>query len=117
MSGGRSPRGGVEGLGAAPAPAPVPVDVGVVAAMSIEVGFLVDRLSKVRKYAGPRPTVIEGECAGKVVALVVAGLGREAARAGARILLDGHRPRWIVSAGFAGALDLELRRNDVVLAD
>src|SRR4051794_30888723 len=109
MSGGRSPGGGVERPGAAPAP--VPVDVGVVAAMSLEVGFLVDRLSRVRKYAGPRHTVIEGECSGKVVALIVAGLGREAARVGAQLLLDGHRPRWIVSAGFAGALDPDLRRN------
>src|SRR5829696_1709461 len=117
MNASRPPRGDVEDPGAAAAPAPVPVDVGVVAAMSIEVGFLLDRLSKVRKYAGPRHTVIEGECAGKIVALVVAGLGREAARLGAQLLLDGHRPRWIVSAGFAGALDPELRRNDVVLAD
>ena len=47
------------------APAPSPADVGIVAAMSIEVGFLLDRLTKVRKYAGPRHTVIEGECGGQ----------------------------------------------------
>ncbi|HEX8199568.1 MAG TPA: nucleoside phosphorylase, partial [Isosphaeraceae bacterium] len=32
------------------------------------------------------------------------------------LLLAGHRPRWIVSAGFAGALDPALARDDVVLA-
>jgi adenosylhomocysteine nucleosidase len=117
MSGSQSSGEASPGSGfARVAPAPVPVDVGVVAAMSLEVGYLIDRLTDVRKYAGPRYTVIEGECAGKVVALVVAGLGREAARQGARHLLEGHRPRWIVSAGFGGALDPALKRNDVVLA-
>lgn len=97
------------------AAAPVAADVGIVAAMSIEVGFLTDRLAKVRKYSGPRHAIIEGEVAGKVVAIVIAGIGREAARRGAEILLDGHRPRWIVSAGFAGALDPALARYAIVL--
>src|SRR5690348_8598210 len=82
------------------APAPVPVDVGIVAALPIEVGFLLDRLEKVRKYTGAGHSIVEGECAGKLVALLIAGLGREAARKGARLLIEGHRPRWIVSAGF-----------------
>src|SRR5215212_4261276 len=115
MSGGRAPTDDGPAGATHTAPAPSPVDVGVVAAMPVEVGFLIDRLSKVRKYSGPRLSVIEGECAGKIVAVVVAGLGREAARLGAELLIDGHRPRWIVSAGFAGALDPELRRNDVVI--
>ena len=50
------------------APAPVAVDVGIVAALGLEVGFLIDQLSGVRKYSGPRHTVIEGECAGKLQA-------------------------------------------------
>ncbi len=99
------------------APAPVPADVAVVAAMSIEVGFFLDQMKKVRKYAGPRHTVIEGEIEGKVVVLIVAGMGREAARLGTQILLDGHRPRWVFSIGFAGALDPDLNRYDIVLAD
>ena len=105
------------GPGPAPnaAPAPVRADVGVVAAMSVEVGFLTDRLTKVRKYAGPGHTVIEGEAGGKLVALIVSGMGRAAARRAAALLIDGHRPRWVVSAGFAGALDPALKRNDAVL--
>src|SRR5690349_20990462 len=93
-----------------PAPAPVAVDIGIVAALALEVGFLIDGLSKVRKYSGPRHTIIEGECAGKLVAVVVAGMGRAAARRGAQLLLDGHHPRWLLSAGFAGALDPGLAR-------
>src|SRR5579883_3346663 len=98
-----------------PAPAPVPVDVGIVAAMSIEVGFLIDRLSKVSKYAGPKHAVIEGECGGKLVALIVAGMGRPAARTGTQLLLAGHRPRWVISAGFGGALNPALARYDTVM--
>src|SRR5262245_10047253 len=98
-----------------PAPAPSPADVGVVAALAVEVGFLTDKLSQARQYTGPRFTVHEGECAGKLVALTVVGMGREAARRGTRLLIDGHRPRWVVSAGFGGALNPELRRFAVVL--
>ncbi len=102
--------------GAGPlAPAPIAVDVGIVAALALEVGFLIDQLSQVRKYAGPRHTVIEGHCAGKLVAVVVAGMGREAARRGAELLLAGHRPRWLLSAGFAGALDPALPRYAIVM--
>src|SRR5436305_11227084 len=99
------------------APSPAPADVGIVAAMAVEVGFLLDRLAAVRSYKGPHQTIVEGEIGGKVVALVIAGLGRAAARRGAEVLLDGHRPRWVLSAGFGGALSPALARNDIVLAD
>lgn len=109
------------GSGAEPrssaAPSPVAADVGIVAALGLEIGFLTDRLKRVRRYAGPRHKVVEGEVGGKLVALIVGGAGRESARQATRLLIDGHRPRWVVSAGFAGALDPSLRRNDVVLPD
>jgi adenosylhomocysteine nucleosidase len=98
------------------APPPAPADVGIVAALSIEVGPLLGRFEHLRKYVGPRHTVFEGDCGVKRTALVVTGPGRAAARRGAELLLAGHRPRWIVSAGFAGGLDPGLRRDDLVLA-
>lgn len=98
------------------APAPVPADVGVVAALSIEVGDLTDRLKRIRKYHSASISVIEGEHAGRIVAVAVAGAGRTAARRATELLVAGHQPRWVVSAGFAGALDPALARNDVVLA-
>ena len=108
----------MSGVGPFPkAPAPPPADIGVVAATPMEVAPLLARLDRVRKYAGPKFTIVEGECAGKLVALVLTGMGRARAQRGAELLLDGHRPRWIVSAGFGGALDPSLRRNDLVLPD
>lgn len=109
MSGRRGPGS------AAPSPAPLAADVGIVAALGVEAGFLTDRLTRVRNYAGPRHTVTEGEAGGVLVALIVGGIGRASARRATEVLLDGHRPRWVVSAGFAGALDPALKRNDAVL--
>jgi adenosylhomocysteine nucleosidase len=97
------------------APAPIAADVGIVAALGVEVGFLTDRLAKVRKYAGPSHRVIEGEAAGKLVALIVGGAGRDAAQRATERLNEGHRPRWVISAGFAGALDPSFRLHDIVL--
>jgi adenosylhomocysteine nucleosidase len=99
------------------APPPGPADIGIVAALPIEVAPLIERLQNVRRYSGPRHKVIEGECAGKLVALIVAGTGRKRARHGTQVLFDGHRPRWVISAGFAGALDPALARNSVLFAD
>lgn len=59
-------------------------------------------------------TIHEGVVAGRRVAWCVAGVGREAAARAARLLVDGHRPRLLVSAGFAGALDAGLGRGSVV---
>ena len=110
-----SPQPGPTPLGIAPPP--LPADVGIVAALSIEINPFLARLENVRKYSTGRYTIIEGELAKKLVALVVTGPGRKNAARGAQLLLGGHRPSWLISAGFAGALDPEHRRNDVVFVD
>ncbi len=97
------------------APPPIAADVAVVAALSIEVGDLIDQLKGVRRYLAASMPVIEGDLGGKIVVVGVCGVGRKAARRGTEILLAGHRPRWVISAGFAGALSPALARNDVVL--
>jgi adenosylhomocysteine nucleosidase len=99
------------------APAPVPADVGIVAALSMEVGVLTDGLNRVRKYQAATLPIIEGEHNGKIVAIAIAGPGRTAARRATELLIAGHRPSWIISAGFAGALNPALNRNDLALPD
>ena len=95
----------------------MPADVGIVMALAIEAGYLCDSLRKVRKYTARKHTIIEGELGGKIVAVVLTGAGRPAARQGTEVLIAGHRPRWIISAGFAGGLDPALARNDLVIPD
>jgi adenosylhomocysteine nucleosidase len=96
-------------------PPPVPADVGIVAALPIEAGDLIDGLTKVRKYKAVGTPVVEGEYNGKIIAVAVGGVGRPAARRAAEVLFLGHRPRWVISAGFAAALDPAFGRNDLVL--
>jgi adenosylhomocysteine nucleosidase len=98
-------------------PPPGPADFGVVMALPIEAGYLSDALQKVRRYSARTHSIIEGELAAKLVVLIVTGPGKAAARRGAEVLLAGHRPSCLISAGFAGALDPELKRNDLVLPD
>lgn len=97
------------------APAPQRADIGIVAAMPIETGDLVDRLKKVRKYKSQGLTVLEGEHNGRLVALVHSGMGVARARKAAEHLIFGHRPYWIVHPGFCGGLDPALKSFDVVL--
>jgi len=56
----------------------------------------------------------EGVVIGRRVAWCVAGAGSEAAQRATRLLIDGHRPRVIVSAGFAGSLAPALARGAIV---
>jgi adenosylhomocysteine nucleosidase len=60
-------------------------------------------------------TIHEGLIADRRVAWCVAGMGRQAAATATRLLIAGHRPRIVVSAGFVGALDPNLRRGDLVV--
>ena len=59
-------------------------------------------------------TIHAGRVAGRRVAWSVAGVGQEPASRAALLLVDGHRPGVLVSAGFAGGLDPALPRGAVV---
>jgi adenosylhomocysteine nucleosidase len=115
--GGRDEGGSGRRLASVVAPAPVPADVGIVAALPMEVGYLIDRLRRVRKYHTASMPVTEGELDCKIVAIATGGMGRAAARRAAGVLLDGHRPSWVISAGYAGALNPALQRNDLALPE
>lgn len=55
----------------------------------------------------------EGVVAGRRVAWTVTGPGAAAAARAARLLIDGHRPRLLISAGFAGGLVPSLPRGGI----
>jgi len=92
-------------------------DVGLVFALSIESGGLVDLLEGVCVTKGHGITVREGRLNGRQIVIVEAGAGRQLAADATHALLDAYRPRWVVSSGFAGALDASLRRGDMLLGD
>jgi len=91
--------------------------VGLVFALSMEAGSLVDRLSGVLRTQGAGFVVREGGLAGRRLVIVESGVGMQAAARGVKALLAGHKPRWVISAGFAGGLDDKVRKGDIVMAN
>lgn len=96
---------------------PEPCDVGVVFALDIEAGGLLDQMQGVVRIDGQGFTAYEGGLKGRRVVLVEAGPGREHAAQATEALIAGHKPAWVISAGFAGGLAADCQRNDIVVAD
>lgn len=102
---------------APPTQKPPVCNVGLVFALSIEAGGLVDRLSGAIRTEGAGFVAREGGLDSRRIVIVESGVGRERAARATEALILGHKPRWIVSAGFAGALDERLGRGDILMAD
>jgi adenosylhomocysteine nucleosidase len=100
--------------GAAPSPR---ADFGVVFALAIEAGGLLDLLSDVTTTKAHGFVVRQGQRHQRAIVVVESGPGVENAAVATQAMLDVHRPAWVVSAGFAGALDPSLRRGDLVVAE
>ncbi|HWB14220.1 MAG TPA: hypothetical protein VG826_33645 [Pirellulales bacterium] len=92
-------------------------DVGFVFALGVEAGGLEDLLEGVVTTRARDLTVREGLLRGRRVAVVTSGVGQLAATRGTQALIAGHRPSWVISAGFAGGLDPCLKKGDIVMAD
>ena len=97
-------------------PPALPCAAGILFAVPIEADPF-ERLAteRVETLAGGL-TFHEGLVAGNRVAWCVTGVGGEAAARAARLLIDGHHPAVLVSAGFAGGLDPSLVRGAAVRA-
>ena len=104
---------------AAPPPAEEPktCHFGVVFAMGIESGCFEDLLQGVLTIRGSGFTLREGGLRGRRVVVILSGPGRKNAARATEVLIDGHRPARVVSAGFAGGLSSQLKRNDILIAD
>ncbi len=90
--------------------------LGIVFAVPIEADAFARRAAGVAEFEAEGLVFREGHVAGRGVAWCVAGVGREAAARATRRLILGHRPRLVVSAGFAGGLDHDLVRGSLIHA-
>ena len=90
-----------------------PVDVGMVFALSMEAGGVIDRMTERRTTKGNGFRFHTGLFEGRRVALVEAGIGREKAGAAAEALWNVFRPYRILTAGYAGGLSSSLKRYEV----
>lgn len=100
-----------------PVDEPRPCHVGFVFALGIESGCLEDLLQGSVTVRGHEFAIREGGLRGRRVALILAGPGQDNARRATEMLIDGHRPSRVISAGFAGGLSQKLKRNDILIAD
>jgi adenosylhomocysteine nucleosidase len=98
-------------------PSPICCDVGLVFALGIESGGFEDLLSGVLTTRGDGFTAKQGLLNERGVVVIESGVGTLAAARGTQALLAGHKPRWVISAGFAGGLDPKLKRGDIVMVD
>ena len=92
-------------------------DIGIVYATPMELAPFLERCERVREYQGGDFT-FRGAKYGKIrIAMAQAGMGAAKAKKATQALLDGHTPRWVISAGFSGALRPELRIGDIVVGN
>jgi adenosylhomocysteine nucleosidase len=91
--------------------------VGLVFALPIEAGGFVDKLAGAIKTEGAGFVAREGGVEGRRMIVVESGAGRQQAARATEALILGHRPQWVISAGFAGALDERLKQGDILVAD
>jgi adenosylhomocysteine nucleosidase len=92
-------------------------DVGIIFALGIEAGDTEDLLSGAVRIRGQKYDAREGGIKGRRVVVVRSGAGRENSGKATELLIDGHRPELVISAGFGGGLSPKLKRHDIVLAE
>jgi adenosylhomocysteine nucleosidase len=100
-----------------PVEAPKPCHLGVVFALGIESGCLEDLLQGLVTIRGEGFVAREGGLNGRRVVIILSGPGRQNAARATTILIDGHQPDCVISAGFAGGLCPKLKRSDILVAD
>jgi adenosylhomocysteine nucleosidase len=103
-------------------PMPTPCDIGIVFALGAEQGGTEDLLTELEYFEAAGFKVRRGkyrppEGVARSVVLVTSGVGSAAAARATEVLIDGHRPEWIISAGFCGGLVPQAARSDIVAAD
>jgi len=95
-------------------PSRPPCAAAVVFAMAIEADAFAARARETVDFQAGDLTIFEGVIADRRVAWCVGGAGASAATRATRLLIAGHRPGIVVTAGFAGGLDATLARGTVV---
>ena len=94
-----------------------PCDVGIVFALSQESGCFVDRLSHVATTHGHGFTLRDGSLGETRIITIESGAGQSSAARATDALIVAHRPRLVISAGFAGGLRDGIERGHIVMAD
>lgn len=92
-------------------------DIGIVSALPIELAQFMDRCERVKHYRGEDLTFRGGRYDGIRVVVAESGIGYARARKAAQAMVDAHKPKWILSSGFSGALLPTMKIGQVVMAN
>ncbi len=92
-------------------------DVGLVCALPIECGALLERCERVRKYTADGFKFRGGVYDGVRLAVVQSGVGFARARRATQSLLTAHTPDWVISIGFSGGLLPETKVGHIAVAN
>ncbi|MGZ0172600.1 MAG: phosphorylase family protein [Planctomycetales bacterium] len=92
-------------------------DIGIVSALPIELGQFMDRCERVKHYKGEDLTFRGGRYDGIRVVVAESGMGYARARKASLALIDAHKPKWILSSGFSGALIPTMKIGQIVMAN
>jgi len=92
-------------------------DLLVLFALGLESGGLVDRMEDVTTLRCATFVERSGQLDQRDLTVCETGVGCDAAARATHDIIEVHHPRWIVSAGFAGALTPALRRGHIVMAN
>ncbi len=100
-----------------PVEPPIQRDIAMVFAMSVETGGVIDLMKDVQTARCHSFLEHLGVFSSQPVVVAETGVGAEHASKATDDLIAMYRPSWIVSAGFAGALDERMRRGHILMAD
>ncbi len=95
---------------------PSPIQIGIIIALPTEWGYFrkVFHVHQEQRLGGCRHYM--GRFGRLPISVVISGVGKTNARTAAQLLCESDRPSALVSLGYAGALNPELKRGDIVLS-
>ena len=89
--------------------------LGIIFALPVEAHSFERSVSDIVSHRANGLSISRGLFAGRSVAWAVSGCGEVAAARAAQLIIDGHHPLRLVTAGFAGGLDPGLTRGQLIL--
>lgn len=95
---------------------PLEIEIVLLFSTSLEAGGVIDLLEDVTSSSSGKYQEHVGTWKGRKVAVLVSGDESEALKQLAKFAASHFQPRWLVSLGFATALDPRLKRGDVLMA-
>ena len=89
--------------------------LGLIFALPIEAHTFERRACDIKDFQGQGCVIFEGRLSNHPIVWAISGVGRDAASHAAQLMVDGHQPHTLISAGFAGALTPGLEHGTVVI--